>query len=126
MIKTTGKNTETVFDHLAISGIAGRLKELNVRTDALTWHRFFGALLLVLLVLLVLTGAFMAFYYSPAPGSAYDSVDYALFTVPFGDVIKGVNRKEVNNLDDYNRIVDDLQTGDPIAMLIKANNQMIR
>lgn len=91
MIKTTGKSTETVFDHLAISGIARRLQELNVRTDALTWHRFFGALLLVLLVLLVLSGAFMAFYYSPAPGSAYDSVDYALFTVPFGDVIKGVH-----------------------------------
>jgi ubiquinol-cytochrome c reductase cytochrome b subunit len=91
LIKTTGKSTETVFDHLAISGIARRLQELNVRTDALTWHRFFGALLLVLLVLLVLSGAFMAFYYSPAPGSAYDSVDYALFTVPFGDVIKGVH-----------------------------------
>lgn len=91
MIKTTGKRTETVFDQFAISGIAKRLQELNVRTDALTWHRFFGALLLVLLVLLVLSGAFMAFYYSPAPGSAYDSVDYALFTVPFGDVIKGVH-----------------------------------
>jgi ubiquinol-cytochrome c reductase cytochrome b subunit len=91
LIKTTGKSTETVFDHLAISGISRRLQELNVRTDALTWHRFFGALLLVLLVLLVLSGTFMAFYYSPAPGSAYDSVDYALFTVPFGDVIKGVH-----------------------------------
>ena len=91
MIKTTGKSTETVFDHLAISGIARQLQELNVRTDALTWHRFFGALLLVLLVLLILSGAFMAFYYSPAPGSAYDSVDYALFTVPFGDIIKGVH-----------------------------------
>ena len=91
MIKTTGKSTETVFDQLAINGLAKRLQELNVRTDALTWHRFFGALLLVLLVLLVLSGAFMAFYYSPAPGSAYDSVDYALFTVPFGDIIKGVH-----------------------------------
>ena len=40
-----------------------------------------------------------------------------------GDVIKGVNRKEVKNLDDYNRIVDDLQTGDPIAMLIKRRNR---
>ena len=40
-----------------------------------------------------------------------------------GDVIKGVNRKDVKNLDDYNRIVDDLQTGDPIAMLIKRRNR---
>jgi serine protease Do len=40
-----------------------------------------------------------------------------------GDVIKGVNRKEVNNVDDYKRIVDDLKTGDPIAMLIKRRSR---
>jgi len=89
--RPTGKRSETVFDHLASDGIIKRLRELDVPADALTWHRFFGALLLVLLVLLFLSGAFMAFYYSPAPGSAYDSVDYALFTVPFGDIIKGIH-----------------------------------
>jgi serine protease Do len=40
-----------------------------------------------------------------------------------GDVIKGVNRKEVKNLDDYKRIVDNLNTGDPIAMLLKRRNR---
>jgi len=40
-----------------------------------------------------------------------------------GDVIKGVNRKEVNNVDDYKRIVDDLKPGDPIAMLIKRRSR---
>jgi serine protease Do len=40
-----------------------------------------------------------------------------------GDVIKGVNREEVKNVDDYNRIVDDLKAGDPIAMLIKRRNR---
>ena len=74
-----------------MDSVVKRLKERVVPADALTWHRFFGALLLVLLVLLFLSGAFMAFYYSPAPGSAYDSVDYALFTVPFGDIIKGIH-----------------------------------
>jgi ubiquinol-cytochrome c reductase cytochrome b subunit len=33
----------------------------------------------------------MTFYYSPAPGAAYDSVDYALFSVPFGEMIRGVH-----------------------------------
>jgi len=89
--KTVGKRSETIFDHLALAGSVNRLKELEVPADALTWHRFFGALLLALLVLLFLSGAFMAFYYSPAPGSAYDSVDYALFTVPYGDIIKGIH-----------------------------------
>jgi ubiquinol-cytochrome c reductase cytochrome b subunit len=89
--KTTGIRFETVLEHLALDEIIKRLKELEVPADALTWHRFFGALLLVLLVLLFLSGAFMAFYYSPAPGSAYDSVDYAVFTLPFGGIIKGIH-----------------------------------
>ena len=40
-----------------------------------------------------------------------------------GDVIKGVNREEVKNVDDFKRIVDDLKTGDAIAMLIKRRNR---
>jgi ubiquinol-cytochrome c reductase cytochrome b subunit len=76
---------------LALDDMVARIKALRVPADALTWHRFSGSLLLVLLVLLFLSGAFMAFYYSPVPGAAYDSVDFALFSVPFGDVIKGVH-----------------------------------
>ena len=91
MIRPTGKLSETIFEQLALAGTMKRLKELRVSAEVLTWHRFFGALLLVLLVLLFLSGAFMAFYYSPSPGSAYDSVDFALFTVPFGDIIKGIH-----------------------------------
>ena len=86
-----GNRSKTILEHLALNGAIDRLKALEVTADALSWHRIFGALLLVLLVLLILSGAFMAFYYSPAPGSAYDSVDYALFTLPFGDVIKGIH-----------------------------------
>ena len=81
----------TLAEHLALDQMIARLKELQVPADAITWHRFFGALLLVLLVLLFLSGAFMSFYYSPAPGSAYDSVDYAQFSLPFGDVIRGIH-----------------------------------
>lgn len=82
---------DTLSEMLALGDIMARVKALRVPADALTWHRFSGSLLLVLLVLLFLSGAFMAFYYSPAPGAAYDSVDYALYSVPFGDVIKGVH-----------------------------------
>jgi ubiquinol-cytochrome c reductase cytochrome b subunit len=89
--QTNGNPRGTLLERLALDEAVKRLKNLEVPADALTWHRFFGALLLVLLVLLFLSGAFMALYYSPAPGSAYDSVDYALFTVPFGDVIKGIH-----------------------------------
>jgi hypothetical protein len=34
-----------------------------------------------------------------------------------------VNREEVKNVDDFKRIVDDLKTGDAIAMLIKRRNR---
>ncbi len=91
MNKRKGNPADTLSDMLALGDIITRLKSMRVPADALTWHRFSGSLLLVLLVLLFLSGAFMAFYYSPVPGTAYDSVDYALFSVPFGDAIKGVH-----------------------------------
>jgi len=89
--KPDGNQTDTLSEMLALGDMMARVKALRIPADALTWHRFSGSLLLVLLVLLFLSGAFMAFYYSPAPGAAYDSVDYALYSVPFGDVIKGVH-----------------------------------
>lgn len=91
MNRVTGIRLETLMEYLSLDGAMKRLSALTVPDEALTWHRFFGALLLVLLVLLFLSGAFMAFYYSPAPGSAYDSVDYALFSLPFGGIIKGIH-----------------------------------
>jgi len=67
------------------------LRSLKVPDDALNRTRFCGALLVVLIVLLFLSGIVMAFYYSPVPGAAYDSVDFALFSVPFGRIVKGVH-----------------------------------
>ena len=91
MDKITGNRPETWLERLALDGPVTRLKTLQVAADALNWNRCFGALQLILIVLLFLSGAFMAFYYSPAPGFAYDSVDYALFSVPYGDIIKGIH-----------------------------------
>lgn len=91
MNKPGGNRFEILLEFLALSETIKRLKGLEVPADVLTWHRFFGALLIVLLVLLFLSGAFMAFYYSPAPGFAYDSVDFALYSVPFGAIIKGIH-----------------------------------
>ena len=91
MNKRYGNQVNTFSEMLGLDDIIARMKLVRVPADALTWHRFSGSLLLVLLVLLFLSGAFMAFYYSPVPGVAYDSVDYVLFSLPFGDVIKGVH-----------------------------------
>jgi ubiquinol-cytochrome c reductase cytochrome b subunit len=89
---------EKLFEHLALDRIIARLQDLEIHSDGLTWTRFGGSLALVLVVLLFLSGAFMAFYYSPAPGAAYDSVDYALFSVPFGEMIRGIHHYAWNLL----------------------------
>lgn len=93
-----GNRSGGILEILALGGVIDRLRAFRIPSDALTWHRFFGALLLVLLGLLMISGAFMAFYYSPVPGSAYDSVDYTLYTLPFGDIIKGIHHYSWNLL----------------------------
>ena len=87
----TGHRTEKLLEFLALDRYAERLCGVRVTSDALGWTRFCGSLSLVLVVLLFLSGAFLMFYYSPSPGAAYDSVDFAQFSVPFGDVIRGVH-----------------------------------
>ena len=87
----SGNDSETFLQWFGFDRFVTRIRELQVVNDSLTWTRFCGSLLLVLVVLLFLSGAFMAFYYSPTPGVAYDSVDYAQFNVPFGDVVRGVH-----------------------------------
>jgi ubiquinol-cytochrome c reductase cytochrome b subunit len=86
------------LEHLALNGIFDRLKALKVYSDAITWNRFFGAFSTILIILLFLSGAFMALYFSPVPGAAYDSVDFSLFSLPFGDVVKGIHHYSWNLL----------------------------
>lgn len=89
----------TLLEHLAPPrGIIAWIRDLKLPRDALIWFRFSGALALVLVVLLFVSGAIMTLYYSPFPGVAYDSVDYAQFRVPFGDVIRGVHHYAWNLL----------------------------
>ena len=87
----TGRLSEKLLNFLAMDGYAERLCSLRVASGALCWTRFCGSLSLVLVVLLFLSGAFLMFYYSPSPGAAYDSVDFGQFSVPFGDVVRGVH-----------------------------------
>lgn len=83
--------SETILKRLGLDGLVSRVRDLEVPDDALTWTRFLGALLLVLVVLLCVSGVFMTFSYSPAPGIAYDSVDFAQFQLPFGGIVRGVH-----------------------------------
>ncbi|MBC2736011.1 MAG: cytochrome bc complex cytochrome b subunit [Desulfobacteraceae bacterium] len=83
---------------LALNDPFAWLKRITVAGDACAWNRFVGGVLLALVVLLFLSGAFLAFYYSPVPGAAYDSVDFTLFSAPFGSILKGVHHYAWNLL----------------------------
>ncbi len=90
--------SQKLLEFLSLEGSVDRLITFEVSKDSLAWTRFCGALLLVLTLLLFMSGFFMAFYYSPVPGTAYDSVDFAMFNLPFGNVVKGIHHYSWNLL----------------------------
>ncbi len=90
--------TSKLLEVLCLERIMERLLTFEVSKDSLSWTRFCGSLALVLILLLFLSGTFMALYYSPVPGTAYDSVDFALFNLPFGAIIKGIHHYSWNLL----------------------------
>ena len=51
-----------------------------------------GGLSNLFLLILVLSGVFLFFYYVPSLGGAYDSIDYITQRVPYGDIIRGIHR----------------------------------
>ncbi|MFZ3047634.1 MAG: cytochrome b N-terminal domain-containing protein [Desulfatirhabdiaceae bacterium] len=87
-----------LLHYLALDGYATRICGIQTTKDALNWKRFLGSLSLVLVILLFLTGAVMMFFYTPVPGIAYDSVDYAQFSLMWGDVMRGVHHYAWNML----------------------------
>lgn len=86
-----GQAPGKLLSFLALDRHAARVCETRVAGDALSWTRFCGSLSLALIILLFFSGAFMMFYYSPTPAAAYDSVDFAQFSLPFGDIVRGVH-----------------------------------
>jgi len=55
------------------------------------WGHAFGALLVLCLVILFVTGGAMMFYYSPTPDQAYVSVQYIEHYLPFGKFIRALH-----------------------------------
>jgi ubiquinol-cytochrome c reductase cytochrome b subunit len=55
------------------------------------WLYTFGFVSLALFIVQALTGTILALYYSPSPDHAYDSVEYVMTQVSFGQVIRGIH-----------------------------------
>lgn len=56
-----------------------------------SWPHTFGSVLLALIVVQVVTGLLLSFYYSPNSDAAYESVQYIEQEVAFGSLIRGVH-----------------------------------
>ncbi len=55
------------------------------------WWYTFGSACLFLFILQATTGSFLAWYYSPTPDHAYDSILYIMNQVAFGSIIRGIH-----------------------------------
>lgn len=54
------------------------------------WFFTFGSVLLALLAVQLLTGAFLTLYYAPTPDHAYDSIRFIISTAP-GRIVRGLH-----------------------------------
>lgn len=59
---------------------------------AVGWFHTLGSATLFLLVVQILTGIFLSFYYVPSVEQAYGSVEYITKEVPFGSYVRGLHR----------------------------------
>ena len=57
----------------------------------INWLFSLGSMAAFLLILQAVTGAFLAFYYSPSPDHAYDAVNYISKEVLFGGFVRGLH-----------------------------------
>ena len=57
----------------------------------INWLFSLGSMAAFLLILQAVTGAFLAFYYSPSPDHAYDAVKYISGEVLFGGFVRGLH-----------------------------------
>jgi quinol-cytochrome oxidoreductase complex cytochrome b subunit len=56
-----------------------------------SWWNTLGSATLFLFIVQVLTGIFLATYYTPSPDHAYDSIIYIMTDVRFGWLIRGIH-----------------------------------
>ena len=55
------------------------------------WWQTLGSATLVAFILLLFTGAFLMFNYSPSPDHAYQSIQYIMDSVQFGSLIRSIH-----------------------------------
>ena len=55
------------------------------------WFYTLGFATMFVFIVQATTGIFLAMYYSPSPDHAYDSIQFLMYQVPFGAVVRGIH-----------------------------------
>jgi ubiquinol-cytochrome c reductase cytochrome b subunit len=56
-----------------------------------SWFYTLGFATMFLFIVQATTGIFLAMYYSPSPDHAYDSIQFLMYQVPFGALVRGIH-----------------------------------
>ena len=85
------KNRVSTFlaDRLPLKDVGNHLKKPLPKH--INWLFSLGSMAAFLLILQAVTGAFLAFYYSPSPDHAYNAVNYISKEVAFGGFVRGLH-----------------------------------
>ena len=85
------KNRVSTFlaDRLPLKDVEDHIKKPLPKH--INWLFSLGSMAAFLLILQAVTGAFLAFYYSPSPDHAYNAVNYISKEVVFGGFVRGLH-----------------------------------
>ncbi|HEY5472255.1 MAG TPA: cytochrome b N-terminal domain-containing protein, partial [Candidatus Limnocylindrales bacterium] len=77
-------------DRLDVDGLWATLFARKIPLGV-NWFYTLGFVSMALFVIQAITGSVLAMYYAPSPDHAYDSINYIMNDVPFGQVIRGIH-----------------------------------
>lgn len=64
---------------------------LDRMVPKVNWWYTLGSATLFVFTMQIITGMFLIVYYTPSPDHAYDSINYIMTGVPFGNLIRGIH-----------------------------------
>ncbi len=90
MQQKRGKLYRWLDERLALSALSDFFLNEPMPGGASVWY-VFGSGLVFILIMQVLTGVLLLFYYAPTMDHAWDSIRYLMEEVPFGSFIRGLH-----------------------------------
>jgi quinol-cytochrome oxidoreductase complex cytochrome b subunit len=82
---------EFIEQRLGLEPVAKRIMDHPVPRH-IGWLHCFGGLTFFTFLIQVVTGVVMAFFYTPTPDHARDSVEYFQSSIPFGEIVRNLHR----------------------------------